>query len=446
MSAASGETPGRAWRADLRVAGLSPKRQAALDAVGALLAERFGAQFGGDPTAALFHFRAARFVRRALADLCWPGPAFNPPARRLDAPLRMAAPDLVQEPELQSWLRVLPTGVEIDPERGELVFEDAEALLRLAGDLTERMRLRPPERAGAGRPETIAIPARTAELEKAWGADPRTRPLRGILRALRKTPPPPGVTPILFGSLADPPPWPAYADVDLALHLSEAAMRDAAALLTFIEQFRGWAPLIAAADPLQHHGPYVLFEANHPFYSPAYLPPRTLELATTLTGAPLALEVQLLTEDRNFALESLVGVWRGLRHLVHLPWRALADRYTAKYCVSLALLAPALWCGAMGRPVDKAASFALFKAEADPGSVATIEALERLRREWRFTLHPPRRLLTLAGGKAPWLARTVNRAPNPELAERLRALAPRLEPLFEAMLERIVAGARGANS
>jgi hypothetical protein len=112
--------------------------------------------------------------------------------------------------------------------------------------------------------------------------------------------------------------------------------------------------------------------------------------------------------------------------------------------VGLVLLAPALYCASLGRPVEKSESFAIFKAEMDSESVATIEAFEQLRRDWHWTLQPPRALLIQAGSRAGWLARTLNRWPAPELAKRLRTLTPRLAPLFTAIFTRLADAVDGA--
>lgn len=414
--------------------GLPALTQARVDALGRDFASRFAAQFAEPPVAQSF-FTAARFVRRAVAGLCWPGPAWRPPYSQLDRPLSFAAADLINDPALQSWLRVLPPGVALADSPGALTFANGEALICFLGGLVRRMREQPPCRSQSPAPQHFEVPAAAPE-RSAWAAVPRTRPLVEFAAALRQAAPP-GLTPLIFGSLAEPPPWPAYADVDLALYLEDEVFESRGELLAFIARFRQGAARLCAVDPIQHHGPYVLLAAEDGHYSPAFLPPATLRGAQALAGRPLPLTLAPLAEDRVFALESLLGAWRGLRHLARAGWRTLADRYTAKYFSSLALLTPALFCGCLGRPVDKRASFEVFKAEMDPASVAAIGALERFRLEWRWTLSPPRGLLDLAGARAGWLARTLNRWPAPAAGARLKALAPLIDPLFEAILERL---------
>lgn len=418
----------------LTVPGVPSLAQSRIDALGRDFSARFAAQFA-EPAAARSYFASLRFVRRAVAGLCWPGPAWSAPHSRLDRPLTFAAPELIGDPTLQSWLRLPPPGVTVADPPGALTFSGGEALLRFLGGLVRRLRELPPRRAQSPAPERFEVPAALPE-KSFWAAVPRTRPLVEFAAALRQAAPP-GLTPLLFGSLAEPPPWPAYADADLALYLDDEAFDAIPELLAFIVRFREGAASLFAVDPIQHHGPYVLLAAEAGCYSAAFLPPATLRGALTLAGRPLPLSLSPLAEDRFFALESLVAAWSGLRHLAGAGWRTLADRYTAKYFSSLALLAPALFCGCLGRPVDKRASFEVFKAEMDPASNAAIAAFERFRLDWRWTLSPPRRLLDLAGPGAGWLARTLNRWPSPAAAARLKGLAPLIDPLFEAILVRL---------
>jgi hypothetical protein len=431
-------TPPPAWGAQLALPGVAPAFQARLDALGRALAARFDAQFAGRLADAHFILKAAQFARYAIAELCWPAPALRPPLRQLGRPMTLRAPQRLVLSETAPWLSPLPLGVAYDNVRGEFSFAGGAALAEFVSGLVRRVREDAFRIAPEAAEETVEIPSRLAELERLWFAAPRTRPLARFAEAISAGLPP-GVVPILFGSLAEPPPWPAYADVDLAFYLGDEAFAPGSDWLGFVESFRRQIPQLLAADPAQHHGPYILTAADLRVYPRAFLPLETLRHAATLTGAPLKLRLAPLAEDRIFALEALVGTWRGLRHLAARAPRSFQDRYTAKFFSSLVLLAPALFCGCLGRPLDKAASFELFKNELnmDASSIETIEIFERFRRDWRWTLSPPRRLLNLSGSRATWLARTWNRWPCPATASQLGALAPKVDPLFEAMLERL---------
>jgi len=388
-------TPTPVW--DLGPLGwLAPALAEEVTRTGAALGQSFAAQFS-DPAHAGKYFQSLRRARAALHDACWPSPTLKN---------MLAAP--------------------------------AHDLASLSQRLDHAMNRMPALRAPIA-PVRVQIPNRQGELQDAWRAAPRTRPLGALAERLAELTAL-GMTPLLFGSLAEPGPWPAYADVDLAVLIDRRAAADPSALERLVHVFERVRPLLCQIDPLQHHGPYILFESDADCYLESLLPAATLRRATTL-GAP-ALELALTpVEDRLFSLLALLGAMRGALDLAARPAR-LGDRFSAKYLCSLVLLLPALACACLGKPTEKSLSFAQIKTELGPREIETLEGFERLRREWRWTLAPPRVLLTVAGRRAHFVARNVNRWPAPTLARWLAAGTPRLPALFNALLERIVRQAR----
>lgn len=413
-----------------------------------LYSSSFAAQFTGDPASMHFHFRASRFVGRVIANMCWRAPTLpfslpftlpftNQPVNKW---LRIEAWDLARDPEFQTWMTVRQPGVTLDLTRGASSFADRDFMARYLTDLVQQMRNHAPQWAQTPQPKVLEIRGRESEMERYWSSSDRTRPLIAYSAALRHTMPR-GVTPLLFGSMAEPPPWPQYADVDLAFYIPDSVIDSAPELLRFIESMPKLASLIYEVDPIHHHDPYILLESNCSHYSPAFLPLQTFRLATTFSDNPLVLKVIPLVESRLFSLEAMVQAYRELRRLSGRNFSFL-DRYTAKSFASLMLLLPALLCGCLGRPVDKRSSFEIFKAEMNAESVETIEMLERFRREWQWTIFPPAQMLSIVGNKSGLLSRAINRSPCLITHRRLWPIARRLDRLFDAILSRLERQAR----
>lgn len=349
-------------------------------------------------------FAMRRGLGRTIHDLCWPDPS----PRRLMRPFG----------------------------GGGRLQQACEGIADLYRELNEKKpRLR---RRGAGSEierVQLEIPHRLGRLRTLWGKQRRTAPLTVLATELAAALPE-GAEPILFGSLACEEPWPQYADVDLGLLLGESVMSQPRLIRQTIRAYRRNLSRLIAIDPVHHHGPFILTPLDWGLYSEAYLPLATLRLATTLKPNKAFKIEATRIDDRLEALRAISRLHEGVRRLFEDP-RHLADRYLAKSISSMVLLAPALYCGATGRPIDKRASFDIVKGELDEAAVAALEAVERFRLDWRFTLFPPRLIRWLAGPLAPVLGRNLNRWPDAALARRLEELKPGIELIFQAVRERL---------
>ena len=398
-----------------------------LAAVREKAAAEFEGQFMARPERVRACLGLGRMIRRALGELCWPAPSLR--GRKTisvqigELSRRGPQQDLAPpEPEAEA------NGVRRQGDRMEFptLHAACEWLARMIAQLPATM----PPIINAAHAQPLTIPDARGELIALWRAQPRLRPLVGLVENLEKGLPA-GVTPILFGSLAADRAWLEYNDVDLALLLP--AQIDAAALVRLIETMRAQAPLITRVDPLQHHGPFILFEHDFKCWLPSYLPLQTFASATVLAGAARS-EGAVVLRDRVLALDALLGAYDGARRLAVDP-RHLTDRYVGKFAASLALLVPALYCGAMSRPVEKGASFAIFMRETKPNIQRAVQTLERFRREWDLTLNPPGWALDLAGERAHALARNFNRLPSARLARLMGVLHPLIDELFTQTFE-----------
>jgi len=414
-----------------------------IDVLRSLYGSSFAAQFAGDLASIEFYFKTSQFVRHAIANLCWQGPGLrtNQP---VDKSLGIEAWNLAREFELQARMTYSPPNAPLDLTRGATAFDDLVFMARYLTYLLRQMRNHAPQLRQTPPPDVLEVPGRESKMERYWSSSDRTRPLLALSAALRQTMPR-GVTPLIFGSMAEPPPWPQYADVDLAFYLSNSVIDSATEMLGFFESLRKLAPLIYKIDPIHHHEPYILLETDCSQYSPAVLPLQTLRLATTFSDDPLVLKIFPLVESRRFSLQALARTHRELRRYRSRSFSFL-DRYAAKNFLSVMLLLPALLCGCLGRPVDKRSSFVIFKAEMNADSVETIEMLERFRQEWHWTIFPPTQMLSIFGNKGIWLSRTVNRFPCLTTFTQLRHAAQRIDLLIDGILGRLELETRRGNN
>lgn len=399
--------------------GLSGAREFHLPDAAREFARQFESQFASPVLQTRFYFRLLGAARALLSDLCWPG------ASRLVAVLGPMARDPRYRPLMESLLG----GEPFSP--SQLIFATEGAACDWMEHALAWLAANPPARAASSvtRPVEIQIPKRLDALKPQWERGGRTCALAAIAHILARDLPA-GATPILFGSLAEDGPWPAYADVDLALWISDPAPR-AADFRHIAAAFRRAAPTIVQVDPLQHHGPFIFFDLDASLFAESRLPADTLRRASLLKpDASLPSLLCSPIHDRLPALLALAQLCRGALNIAARP-RLLGDRYMAKYLVSLVLLSPALTLAALGEPSEKAASFDKLKPRLSAPARATLEAFERLRLDWRWTLSPPRMLLQLTGGKTHALARNLNRWPAPALARRLTEITPGLELLFK---------------
>lgn len=425
---------------------LFPKTHPGLQDLAHAQAAAFLKQFDAEPREIQYYFALLKTARTLLESLCWPAPGAKPwPPGRLATRSAPLALEMGLRPRFKE---LLEPGMTISPE-GIVPFKKPVDLYRFlsralewlaqnAPRQIERPGPEPPNEAEERRKPEPRTADRLGALQTQWICDERLRPMDKLIQRLAAGLPP-GATPLLFGSLAEDGPWPAYADADLALWLNADAWRDAGCLMATARAVRDAMPLMMHIDPLQHHGPYLLFDFERAAYCESLLPLATLRRATALRGGPLSLACAPPLEDRALALASLVGLVRGTRNLAGRG-RMLADRYMAKYITSLVLLAPAAAQGALGEPVEKGESFVRIKGRLGEKALETLEGFERVRREWHWAIGVPSGLLGAAGGRANRLSRNVNRWPSFELARRLRALTPGLGGLFDELVGIVESG------
>jgi len=245
----------------------------------------------------------------------------------------------------------------------------------------------------------------------------------------------------VHGSMADGE-YNGYSDFDGLVILASSAFESAATLHHVGNALRSLQQPMIELDPLQHHGWFVLTEADLGWHCEAVFPLELFRYSRSLLsdkGMELTLYCRDSREESVEAFRSLAAAVR--RKAVLLP--APTDMFALKSLLSQIMLLPALYLQARnGRGVYKKHSFGLAQSDFAPALWWPMDQVSALRRDWHYELAPWRRA-ALTG----WLAgrRITTRwcAPPipPDLRQRLtRELWTATATLVEAMEGRLRAG------
>ena len=393
------------------------------------LSSRFYRQFRSPIERVDLYFETSQIIRNCLAGLCWPG------AGRQDCTLRRDGEVVFHD---LPWNRLMSR---VDGKSGKSGhrwprFHSLQEACAYLAEGYRQMEAETPVRNEDTEKKVLVVPERVDAMMPFWRDSPLRRPLETLVEHLRNVMPE-GCIPILAGSLSRMEDWTPYADVDLVCVLDRDILGDPAALEMFIVACRSSVSSILQVDPLQHHGPFVLLPMDMECFRTSGLPPVSLERATTLHGQSHAMQIRKL-EDPQVAWHALQSMRMASTRLLEAHRKKL-DRYTMKYVVSMALLAPSVCCNLLGEAVDKAESFNRFIALVSQSQPRRARAVDRtlarlgeLRREWRWSLPLPARILDAAGAKAVGWSRNLNRLPAPALALAMTRLRPGLEQLYQA--------------
>lgn len=224
----------------------------------------------------------------------------------------------------------------------------------------------------------------------------------------------------------------AYSDFDALAILRTETVRDPRRLAFAARHLSRALRVMLRCDPLQHHGWFVLSEADLLLYPESYLPLDSLRFARALlpeTGHVLRIRRNPRDEP---AVERLTNTLSALiaRMDERQPPRNL---YALKGFLSQIMLLPALYVQARdGRGVFKRSSFALASSDFAPEVWHVMNEITAIRQDWNQTMSPARRvLLSIA---APGRRRIARRfAPNVPAALRAR-----LDPGFYQRVRRLL--------
>lgn len=238
----------------------------------------------------------------------------------------------------------------------------------------------------------------------------------------------------VHGSLADGTQV-AYSDFDGLVILRHEAFAHPDRLRGICMTLRGLERPMLALDPLQHHGWFVLTEADLAWHCEAYFPAALFRHARWLL--PGDGEVRLRRRDsRAETRAAFVGLAEAVRRKASRSAPA-TDMYALKSLLSQFMLLPALYLQARdGHGVYKRDSFALARPDFAPALWAPMDEVSAIRRDWHYDLEPWRRALLT---RWPAGRRLTTRACPPPIPAAIRA---RLTPSLWAGMARL-AGTMG---
>lgn len=261
-------------------------------------------------------------------------------------------------------------------------------------------------------------PIERARLARLGGGYPAVAAIARLLARSRPAP----VRAVLHGSYATFEAIP-YSDLDLLCVYAEDALLSAAGIRAVRHALSQLPPLLAAVDPLSHHGVQVLSEGDLAWHPSPRFPPVLFRMGRSLVlaGRPISLGLVVGDgPDRRRRLERLALSFGDLARAGKVP----RDAILVKDLVSRVLLLPALALGTAGEEVWKGDSFAKAEARWPDLDWGIVRTASRWRERWGPVpaagrlLFPP-----LAGLLAGRPARLAARAAR-ELARRRTPLPP----------------------
>jgi hypothetical protein len=231
----------------------------------------------------------------------------------------------------------------------------------------------------------------------------------------------------LHGSLATDEQIP-YSDFDALVIIKDEVMRDPARLARVSRQLAQARRFMFSFDPLQHHGWFVLTEADLNCHSEARFPLALFPYCRALqprSGINLVVRLREPGDEFRTAFASVVRSFRATL----VSGRYLRNMYDLKNLLSTFMLLPALYLQARdGQGVYKRESFELARPDFAPSEWQPMDDVSRLRLAWSCHLAGVRRWLMTA--VHPW-RRHVVRLVAPPLPVALR------EPLGDGLPDRM---------
>lgn len=203
----------------------------------------------------------------------------------------------------------------------------------------------------------------------------------------------------------------AYSDLDALVILRHAAFETPQRLDRVARRLREARRVMFAYDPLQHHGWFVLTEADLARYCEAYFPRVLFRHAKAILpgmGGSLPIVPRDSAAELREGFDALAGGVARRLAAGPLP----RDLYGLKNLLSQFMLLPALYVQVRdGVGVWKADSFEAARPDFAPETWASMDAVSRIREAWAYRL--PRLQRLLYSTAAPWRRRAIRRWPVP---------------------------------
>lgn len=233
----------------------------------------------------------------------------------------------------------------------------------------------------------------------------------------------------VHGSLADGSHVP-YSDFDGLVILRHEALATPDGFRQVCLALRRLQQPMIELDPLQHHGWFVLTEADLSWHCEAYFPAALFRHARWLL--PGDGQVRLRCRDSRAETRA---AFTGLAEAVRRKTSRLpppADMFALKSLLSQFMLLPALYLQCRdGRGVYKRESFDLARRDFSAAEWAPMDEVSAIRRDWHYPLAPWRRALLT---RWPAGRRLTTRGCPPPIPADLQA---RLTPALRAGMARL---------
>lgn len=174
----------------------------------------------------------------------------------------------------------------------------------------------------------------------------------------------------------------AYSDFDALVILKGEVFESPERLAEAARKLNGARRIMLDFDPLEHHGWFVLTEADLKFYCNAYFPIELFQYAKSLIDDKcLELEISLRESDLETrkAFEKMADAI--IRKIENRQYPA--NMYQLKSLLSQFMLLPALYVQAKdGKGIFKRESFDLAKVDFTSGNWAIMDEVSQIRADW----------------------------------------------------------------
>ncbi|MEC8949349.1 MAG: hypothetical protein VX837_05045 [Candidatus Thermoplasmatota archaeon] len=182
---------------------------------------------------------------------------------------------------------------------------------------------------------------------------------------------------IVHGSYGD---WTCtnYSDLDLTLLLEDSLLQAPRRMTKLRKWLRNeLLPVVLSVDPLQHHGPFFLWQNLTDNYPEDILPVTVYQHAWAMEPVELCFQLLPFPNHRRHAA---LRTANRLNEATSYFNRGFT-MYSMKRYLSNLMLIPTLYCSDAGTPVLKAQSFDSFYKEFGPAALP-IRAASALRQDW----------------------------------------------------------------
>ena len=224
----------------------------------------------------------------------------------------------------------------------------------------------------------------------------------------------------------------AYSDFDALIILKNEVFQSPKRLVTAARKLNAARSIMFDFDPLQHHGWFVLTEADLRYYCNSYFPVELFSHAKSLFDDK-GLELQISLRESNYETR------RAFEEMADAIIQRIKRRqypmniYQLKSLLSQFMLLPALYIQARDeRGIYKKESFKSAKVEFDSADWTIMDKVSEIRSNWNYRISGFRRWIM---SRPSYLSRYVAKKLAPKIPKGLNDV---LTPKFYSEIEKLV--------